>query len=238
VSEPGLVVDKPLKLIGDESNPANVVLEMSGSVLWTAKGGWIEGITFRRPKITSGLSPSSPMLELKHDGKIDMIESIFDNECSSGSVVVLSGSGHKGIWNGLTIRNGGSSGIEMQGDIYLEISNSCIKGNQKDGLDLLMRSSVKMSSCTVEKNHGYGARLSTGCKAMFFKSHFVGNKKGVIYKDTGCNVTSSSNTAIVTVMPEKQIPGFRLTLPCWSSIDTKLHESETPIAMANNPGPY
>merc|ERR1719343_762854 len=107
VNDPGIIVDKPLRFVGDENNPANVVIEMSGSVKWTGAGGWIEGITFRRPKISSGKDlPSFPMLEIGESGKIDIVHSVFDNDGSSGPVGHLSGSGKKGLWHDVVFRNG------------------------------------------------------------------------------------------------------------------------------------
>ena len=121
VNEPGLVFDKPLKLIGDENNAANVVVEMSGCLTWTARGGWIEGVTFRRPKISTGVAVSSPMLTMNNESRVDMIQCVFDNDGSTGSVVTLSGSGYKGSWKDTVVRNGGGNGIEILGDVTLEL---------------------------------------------------------------------------------------------------------------------
>jgi hypothetical protein len=126
VNEPGLSFDKPLKLVGDENNAANVVIEMSGSLEWKAKGGWIEGVTFRRPKMSTGVPISLPMLNMTGEAKMDMINCVFDNDGSTGSVVTISGSGSKGCWNDIIVRNGGSNGIEMEGEVTLELKKvSC-----------------------------------------------------------------------------------------------------------------
>jgi hypothetical protein len=116
------VFDKPLKLVGDEKNPANVVIEMSGAVQWTGKGGWIEGVTFRRPKISTGTIPSCVMLHIEGEGRVDVVHSVFDNEGSTGAVVAASGSGPKGCWHDVVVRNGGSSGIELEGQVSLELT--------------------------------------------------------------------------------------------------------------------
>lgn len=49
--DPGVTVDFTIKFVGDEHDPAHVVVELSGTVNWKAKGGFFEGITLRRPKI-------------------------------------------------------------------------------------------------------------------------------------------------------------------------------------------
>jgi hypothetical protein len=212
VNDPVLLVEKPIKLVGDENNPANVVVEMSGSVQWSANGGWIEGITFRRPKILSGAVPSFPMVEIIRDGKIDVIQSVFDNAGSTGNAVVLSGSGNKGKWDGVSIRNGGSAGVFLMGDIRFKLMNSTVKGNKGTGLVALDKANVELSKCKVVNNNGYGIRVATGCRAVIHKSHFARNKKGVLLREVNCNLTCSGNEAIVTAMPGKTIPGFKLSL--------------------------
>jgi hypothetical protein len=121
VNEPGLTIDKKIRLIGDEHNAANVVIEMSGSVRWSAKGGWIEGVTFRRPKISSGSPPSHEMLCIESEGRVDIVHSVFDNEGSTGTVVKVSGTGRKGDWFDVTARNGGDGGIVMDGEGSLQL---------------------------------------------------------------------------------------------------------------------
>jgi hypothetical protein len=130
VKDPGLVFDKALKLVGDEHNPANVVIEMSGAVKWTGKGGWIEGITFRRPKISTGTIPSCVMLQIEGEGRVDVVHSVFDNEGSTGAVVAASGSGPKGCWHDVVVRNGGSNGIELEGQVRLELTKVSKKETQ------------------------------------------------------------------------------------------------------------
>jgi len=216
VNDPGIIVDKPLRFVGDENNPANVVIEMSGSVQWTAKGGWIEGITFRRPKMSSGKTlPSFPMLEIGGAGRMDMIHSVFDNDGSTGPVVNISGSGKKGKWQGIVFRNGGSAGIHIDGgeNLEAEFIECTIKGNRSDGLCATNKARFRCTNCTVENNEGYGIRLATaGCQAELLESRFKDNAAGIIKKETHCVVTSRSNTAFLTGKPKKQIPGFKLML--------------------------
>ena len=217
VNNPGIIVDKPLRFVGDENNPANVVIEMSGSVQWIANGGWIEGITFRRPKMSSGKDlPSSPMLDLTACGKIDMIHSVFDNDGSTGPVGHLTGSGNKGTWREVVFRNGGSAGLHIDGDekVEVELVGCVIRGNRSDGLVATNKASkFKFINCTVESNEGYGIRLATGgCQAGLRESRFKDNIAGVIKKEPHCSVTSSGNVAFLTVKPKKHIPGFKLML--------------------------
>ena len=48
------MINHPLRIIGDEKDPSHVVIEMSGTIYWNGSSGYIEGVTFRRPRINSG----------------------------------------------------------------------------------------------------------------------------------------------------------------------------------------
>jgi Right handed beta helix region len=201
---------------------------MSGSIQWTGKGGWIEGITFRRPKIVTGSIPNLPILEIKDRGKIDMIQCIFDNEPSTGPVVVVSGTGNKGHFDGVSIRNGKSGGVQMNGPIQLKLTNCMVRGNAQDGVDVGGQSSIEMKKCKVSNNKGFGLRFAKGSRGIILQSHFVGNAKGVLLRQSGCNLSCSTNTAIVSVVPVKQIPGFKLTVESKSYIPNEVPRSFAP----------
>ena len=51
INEPELVIKIPLRLIGDEKDPTHVVIELSGNIAWKGCSGFMEGITFRRPRM-------------------------------------------------------------------------------------------------------------------------------------------------------------------------------------------
>jgi hypothetical protein len=101
-----LVVDWPLKLIGDENNASNVVIEISGKIIWRACGGFVEGLTFRRPKISSSERSRQDLLLVEKNGKLRMNHCVLDNEGSYGNVVTLLGPCNVGSWEDVAIRNG------------------------------------------------------------------------------------------------------------------------------------
>jgi superfamily II DNA/RNA helicase len=234
VNEPGLHIDMPIRIVGDESNAANVVLEMSGSLRWAAKGGWIEGVTFRRPKISSGTPPSVEMLSLEGDGRVDIISSVFDNEGSTGAVTTVAGTGIKGRWYNVSLRGGGRDGVAVDVDGSLELvkvsprvheiffaecseAHSCsisqcsVRANGGDGLKCT-KGKISLIECRVEKNHGNGVTLSGASSGEILRCHFSGNDGGIVHKESGCVTTCSGNTASVTLQPPKNIPGFRVTM--------------------------
>ena len=101
-----IVVHIPLKLVGDENNPSNVTIEMSGSLTWRASGGIIEGVTFRRPKLSSEKVLDRFMLVLEEGAKLRVMNSVLDNEGSLGNVATLYGPGNKGAWISVLIQHG------------------------------------------------------------------------------------------------------------------------------------
>jgi hypothetical protein len=113
VSHPGITINFPLKLVGDEQNASNVVVEMSGTVTWNATAGWIEGVTFRRPKI-AGEGSTDDMLKVANGGRVDIIQSVIDNARSSGaSGAAIEGFGSRGRWEGVIIEGGNEQGIKV-----------------------------------------------------------------------------------------------------------------------------
>ena len=102
VHDPGLVVDVPLRFLGDEDDPSHVVLELSGEIVWKAKGGWMEGIMIRRPKLVTGAAPSNDVLRLQ-DGILDIWHCDFSNQGSRGNCISVTGAGAGGTWERLSI---------------------------------------------------------------------------------------------------------------------------------------
>ena len=210
VNEPGMIIDKPLRIVGDEDNPTNVVIEMAGSVKWTGNGGWIEGITFRRPKLASGEVPFQPMLSITGNGRVDIVHSIIDNDGSVGPVVQISGPAgrKKGTWEDVVIRNGGSAGIDMDGGTSLDLTRCRVRGNG-DGIKAANNCAIKLVKCKFERNKGFAIRFPSPCKGEFVKCTFEHNRKGVFGKVPNCGITSTGNTAIVKKIPERGTPGFK-----------------------------
>jgi len=121
VSEPGLKVTFPLRFIGDEHDPSHVIVELSGTVEWSGKGGWMEGVTFRRPRMAS--DQSREILRLLDGGRVDMGVCVLDNEGSQGPVAVVTGAKSKGVWFSTDIigsEAGAGAIIEAGGSLHLQ----------------------------------------------------------------------------------------------------------------------
>jgi hypothetical protein len=104
INDPGLMVDIPIKFVGDEEDPSHVVLELSGEISWKAAGGWMEGITVRRPKMISGASPKNDLLRIESGGRLDVYHCVFDNRGSVGNCVSMTGTGSGGHWVKATLQ--------------------------------------------------------------------------------------------------------------------------------------
>ena len=133
----GLVIESPVRLIGDEHNPSNVVVEMSGTIVWRAGGGFIEGITFRRPKLSSGEAPRDELVRIENSGKLGMVQSVFDNEGSAGDVIKLAGGGLKGRWESCLFQNG-ICGITLRDKSRLDISQVSAMPDRRINMTLVI----------------------------------------------------------------------------------------------------
>ncbi|KAL7553485.1 hypothetical protein ACHAWF_016776 [Thalassiosira exigua] len=108
INDPGLVADKPIKFVGDEHEPAHVILELGGEIVWKSSGGWMEGLTIRRPRIATGVTPSNEILRIESGSRLDMFHCVFDNSGGVGNTVSV-GCNAGGRWEKTSI-NGGSNG--------------------------------------------------------------------------------------------------------------------------------
>lgn len=117
-----LIIDFPLRFVGDENNAGNVVVEMGSTLMWRARGGYIEGITLRRPKLSSSVPMMIPLVTVEDVGKIDLLECCFDNAGSRGPVVSITGQGTKGRWERILFK-GGSGGILLDDGASLELTS-------------------------------------------------------------------------------------------------------------------
>ena len=97
-------IHRPIQLIGDEHNPANVTIEMGGTLVWKAKGGFCEGITFRRPQLGSGNSTKKTLIRLEAGSRLDMLASVLDNDGGNDHVVDINKCA--GVWKNVILRNG------------------------------------------------------------------------------------------------------------------------------------
>lgn len=103
-----IAVNFPICMVGDEHNPTNVVIEMSGTIIWKAVGGWLEGIAFRRPTLTSGEEEPRELICIEEGCRLDVVHSIFDNEGSTGkkAAIVVKGNERGGHWEDVVVKNG------------------------------------------------------------------------------------------------------------------------------------
>jgi hypothetical protein len=115
-----LLVECPLRIVGDENNAANVVVEMGGELTWRARRGFVEGVTLRRPKISSSTPVPLPLVRLEDAGRLDLVECCFDNAGGTGPVISLAGQGPTGRWTRVLVK-GGNGGISLGEGASLEL---------------------------------------------------------------------------------------------------------------------
>ena len=115
INEPELIINVPLRIIGDEKDPSHVVIgkyslyflgwiykinisniqhtiyaiELSGKVTWRKSTGFMEGITFRRPRMGDKKMAKQEML------KIDRSKVVFMHGVLEGARTILNNSNVK-----------------------------------------------------------------------------------------------------------------------------------------------
>lgn len=187
VNDPGLVIDFPLRFLGDEDDPSHVVVELSGELVWKAKGGWMEGIVIRRPKLVSGAAPCNEILRLEQGGRLDIWHCLVDNRGCIGNCVSISGSGAGGTWERLNVHgaSNGFSGLLVNEGANLHLVHvsfsrhmpdshrpslltfswlffQCeISSNDGVGLTRIEGSNLKLSTCTIDRNGTDRVKRST-----------------------------------------------------------------------------
>lgn len=113
-----------MKFVGDDQDPSHVILELGGEILWKAKGGWMEGITIRRPRIATGVTPSNEILKIESGGRLDAFHCILDNHGSTGNCVsVYDGGG--GEWESVFIR--GNKGLFLAKGANLDLVDCVVE---------------------------------------------------------------------------------------------------------------
>jgi hypothetical protein len=131
VNDPGLVIDIPLRFLGDEDDPSHVVVELSGELVWKAKGGWMEGVMIRRPKLVSGTTPTNEVMRIEQGGRLDIWHCVLDNRSSIGNCVSVHGTGAGGLWEKLSVHGASEccSGIlvDQSANLHLvDVSSSSL----------------------------------------------------------------------------------------------------------------
>lgn len=207
VNDPGLDIKFPLKIVGDEHNPAHVVIELSGSVRWNAKGGFLEGVTFRRPKIAT---TSQAEVLVVGGGKLDMVHCVLDNEGSNSDVVSMrNGKGH---WFDIVMRGSGKGhGLHAIEESFVQLDSCQLVANHECGIFCSDKSHIQVSNCEIERNGGYGFSMQRNSKGEVTRSRFAHNVGGILEKEAGSTcVPCSGNVAVVATKTHRPVPGFRL----------------------------
>lgn len=215
VSEPGLTVAFPLRFVGDEHDPSHVVIELSGSIRWQAKKGWIEGITFRRPRLSKEGSLAPEIICVEGGGRVDIFNSILNNEGSLKSPAIVRGVDSKGTWRSVKLRGAmASPGLVLEDRADVELQNCTVSDNGGPGIVCHSNSRLRMTNCSVERNAGFGVCLGGNSRCEVAKCRFIENAGGLIDKEIGSSCSPCNGNIFVMACQSKLVPkimpGFRM----------------------------
>eukprot|EP00985_Skeletonema_marinoi_P003962 scaffold1738_cov198-Skeletonema_marinoi.AAC.5 len=153
VNDPGLIVNSPVRIVGDENEPAHVILEMSGELVWKARGGWMEGVTIRRPRIAAGGTPSNQIMRID-GGRLNMYNCVFDNSGNIGHCISINGKKSGGSWERAIIKGGShdKSGLVVANGACIQLIDGCICENSGAAITCRDESVVALNNCILERN--------------------------------------------------------------------------------------
>mmetsp|Transcript_20703 Transcript_20703/g.31870 ORF Transcript_20703/g.31870 Transcript_20703/m.31870 type:complete len:437 (+) Transcript_20703:1-1311(+) len=182
-------VDFPLRFVGDEHDPSHVVIELSGTVTWHGKGGWIEGVTFRRPKISSGANPSKEILRVENGGQVDIVHSVMNNRGNEGAVILVQGLQSKTRCVDVEVKGSEGDGVVILSGGNIDLDQCAIYENGRSGLICMDSSKFKMDRSKVERNGGIGVELNGNSSGIITQCRFFYNNNGLLQKDSGSLLT-------------------------------------------------
>lgn len=182
VKEPGLNINIPLRIIGDEKDPTHVTIELSGTVTLDGAKAWMEGVSIRRPRIASGEMKSQEVLRTVNGGRFDMFNCVLDNEGCSGDVAVVSGINSNGRWAQVEICGGEkkSCGLKVEEGASLALKKCRITHNHGSAVLVQKNASLSLWNCHVNTNEGLGLCIENGSKCSLegAGNRITGNRKG------------------------------------------------------------
>ncbi len=110
LNDQNLIINHPLRIIGDEKDPSHVVVEISGSIHWEASCGYIEGVTLRKPRINSRAHGISNILVVS--GGLTMTQCTLNGNFGHEVLQLRADNPHG---NGVTVKDKGRLTLENVG---------------------------------------------------------------------------------------------------------------------------
>ena len=239
----------PLRFIGDEHDPSHVIIELSGTVQWSAKGGWMEGITFRRPRMAA--DQTGAIIRLHGGGRIDMGVCVLDNEGSQGPVAIVTGEKSGGTWSSTEIkRSEASNGAIVQAGATLALQNvrnaCCVASLIFTATSHVIlyhispfilvhhyeqswRRRLLSRNRFIDSNEGlpdsrqswYWPTSSGDCNGQLTKCRFVRNGDILVADKSSSCSPCTDNVAVVSSTIQTPLPGFCIEHENQSTADLK-----------------
>jgi len=87
MNESDIEISVPIKLVGDDKDPSNVIIEVNGTITWSSRLGCVEGVTFRRPRISVDAIHDKPILKLLSKCKLNLCQCIIDPNAIARDII-------------------------------------------------------------------------------------------------------------------------------------------------------
>ena len=156
INENELQVNVPLRFIGDDKDASHVVIEMSGTLIWKASKGFIEGVTLRRPRV-GDFDRVSDILKIENQASLIIVRSAIDSGVKD----------MKDVSRSVTEQ----SAITVSGE--LSISESSICNAVGRGIKCLTNSNVSVRKCEMTNNVGGAIGVNEGSAVSCDDFHMI-----------------------------------------------------------------
>jgi len=168
LNDPEISVKHLIRTIGDEKDPSHVVVEVSGNIEWKASNGYLEGITFRRPRISTNVQDSPDMIKILGNSSLIMTHCVLEGSirnkqavlnCSTlhGHGILIKDNGKLTMIESRVSNNPGAGivhGGKGEGGSKITLIRSSIKHNRGPGIIISKPNVLEMEDCGIIDNEG------------------------------------------------------------------------------------
>ena len=147
-----------MRIIGDVSEPARVVIELGGTLRWSARGGALAGVTLRRPRATRDAQHA---LRVEPGATLGCSSVVVDNEggCAGCAAVCVTQGGFLYLER-CAVSRATQDGVRVEAGGACAARRSTFHGNARAGLSLAHGSACAvLTDCVLTDNAHHAATV-------------------------------------------------------------------------------
>jgi len=194
-----LVVDRAVRIVGDASEPARVVLELGGALKWRATGGALIGVTIRRPRKSDHATAAVFV-----SGTLGARRVFVDNDGAGGAAVVVQEGGFAYIERS-TIQSAACSAILVKPGAKAGVRMCDLRRN-RHALLASASATALISDSDLRENTRHAIVALAGSAVGVRRSDCSGYTEAqpAVYRDSGIKFSSKANVALPDSGPPRK----------------------------------